>query len=189
MLEWRRHTLRAKTKDTFLCMTATGMKLNGPSLASFELCCGIMVSLYYDPANIAPAALQKAFRGHPPCGSQPLLRHWIAQRWVQGGTSGGFQWLESSEPTPSSPWPSSVLPDFLLHWFQPSTANLMPLHCLLQMHRTGLQPSATRWLYEAGQLCAKSSHFHQRSTWGPLDVFRWPPPPPPCCLLLLGGQP
>ena len=60
---------------------------------------------------------------------------------------------------------------FLLHWFWPPTADLMPPLRLLQSHRVSFQLSATGWLVEAGVLCAEPPHVHQRPAGGPLVVF------------------
>ena len=69
-------------------------------------------------------------------------------------------------------WPSSVPPDFLLHWFWPPTANVMPPNYLLLWLRHGWHPSVIEWLVEAGLLCAKPPNCYQVTTVGPLDVNR-----------------
>ena len=121
--------------------------------------CNILFFSGY-PTNIAPATLQWAARGQPPCGSQPTFSHWVAQRSA----------------------------DFMLDWFWSPIANLMPPLCLQQWHRVGFQPSATGWLVEADLLCAEPFHCCQRPTGGPRGVNRRPSCPPLCLLSPPGGR-
>ena len=143
----------------------------------------VAYSHYLHPTNIAPTALQRADGGQPPHGGQPPLIHLVAQRWAAkvGLGRAAEGWL------PLSLWPASTSTDFLLHWFWPTTANIVPPLCLLQQHRVGFQSSITGWIVVAGLLCAESPHVHQRPADRPLDVIRRPPCPPPCWLPSFGG--
>ena len=98
------------------------------------------------PTNIEPVALQRASRDQPPHDGWSPLSHWVTQ---ERAATWAFRKLSEAHHLRADSiiqLPSSVPPDFLLHWFWPSTANQMTPHCLLQRHRFGFQPSASGWL-------------------------------------------
>ena len=127
------------------------------------------------PTSIAPATLQRASGGQLPCGGQPTLSHWVAERWAARCASGGPP--EASHLCAYSfiPWPSSVPPDFMLDGFWPPIAKLMPPLWFHQWHSLALQPSASGWLVEACLLWAEPPHCYQGPTGGTLNVIRRPP--------------